>query len=134
MMIPITAEYNRFEIINVLESQLTNLASVVIRVGDEVGYGQFLSEWKKVKKGEIWSCDKETEIVMKVIDKINMRAGDDVIFCTKITWEDMCRVNNEMDNFDECELKLLWNVNITHNILSWDKSCSTCFAQTPIGF
>ena len=47
------------------------------------------------------------------------------ILYTKITWEDMCRVNNEIDGFEECELKLLWNVNITHNVLSWDRTCST---------
>lgn len=125
-MIPITAEYDNFEVLNVIESQNTNQLFVVIKADNNIGFGQFLSEWKTLKKGDDPNSETENDIISKVVEKIVGKPGDDFILYTKITWNDLCRVNNEIiKSEEECKVRILWNINITQNVLSWDKSCSS---------
>lgn len=124
-MIPVTVdlEHNNFEVMSVIECQGTNLMSVVIKVNETIGNAQFLSN-KFVKKNETIDlfAGKEREIFDQIVDKINTKVGDDIILNTGIRWEDIINIKSIAD---ECKVKLLWNVTVTHTILSWDKTSST---------
>lgn len=129
-MIPITADYDNFEVMNVKEFDSTNLLSAVIKVGEQIGRAQFLSGPKFIENNgsiELFN-GKERDILTKIVDKINTKAGDDIILNTRIKWNDIIKLNKEFKG--DCEIRLLWNVIISHTILPWDKSCSSTPGKT----